>query len=254
MLWNIRKALGEAGLAQRVAMFDLGRTLVGGDPAVMLARHLRSQGRFGDGPWERLEAALVIYHSGKDMDRAVDLANEAFASGFTGLEPGALRAMASAFIPSVRESYYDYTLGLVAALRERGCLLLGVTGVAEPLCSLIGEDIGLDRMYGTHLETADGKLTGRTLFENGSDWKAARVRPILAGADREASLAFGDSEADVSMLALVGRPIVVNPKPAFEERVRALGWPVMRQGEPVAEQVLRLLDAPAWNAFDPLQA
>lgn len=236
--------------AVRIAMFDLGRTLVAGDPAVMLARHLRDRGRFADGPWARLEEALVLYNSGQDMDRAVDLANEAFASGFAGLAPAALHAMATdALASDLRHGYYDYATALVGTLREEGYLTAGVTGVADPLAALIGADLGIERMFATALETRDGRLTGRTVFESRAGWKAERVRPLFeqTGASRPDSLAFGDSEADMSILAGVGRPFVMNPKPGFEARVRALGWPILRQGQPVTERVLALLQEPAWN-------
>lgn len=241
----------------RIAMFDLGRTLVGGDPAVMLARHLRDRGRFGDEPWARLEEALVLYNSGQDMDRAVDLANEAFASGFSGLAPAALEAMARQAVASdLRHDYYDYAGTLVAALKERGYLTAGVTGVADPLATLIGADIGLERMFATALETREGRLTGRTVLESRAGWKAERVRPLFeqTGASRAESLAFGDSQADMSILQGVGRPFVMNPKPGFEARVRGLGWPILRQGEAVTERVVQLLGEPAWNTEGPPEA
>ncbi|MCL6595853.1 MAG: hypothetical protein K6V73_06525 [Firmicutes bacterium] len=117
-------------------------------------------------------------------------------------------------------------------------------------------DLGLDETYATPLEVVDGRLTGRTLFENEPRWKERRCEGLLRAAGREivdALVAFGDSPSDISILERVGRPVVLNPQPAFEAEVRALGWPVLRDGDDVAAGVRALRHEPAWNASRALE-
>jgi putative phosphoserine phosphatase/1-acylglycerol-3-phosphate O-acyltransferase len=238
-------------MAIRIALFDLGRTLVRGDPAVMFARRLRAEGRFPDEAWRALGAALVEYRRGDgDPDRAVDAANAAFASAFAGMPPGALAALAEAAVrDSLSGEYYGYARPVVATLGAAGFRTAAVTGVADPLASLLGHDLGLDETYATALEVVDGRLTGRTRFEGRSRWKEARIEPLLraAGGDLAEAFAFGDSPADLAMLERVGKPVVVNAEATFAERVRARGWPVLDEGDDVAGFVADALGRRAWH-------
>ncbi len=236
----------------RLALFDLGRTLVRGDPAMMFARYLREHGRFPDASWERLDAAVRAYHGGGDPDLAVDGANEAFASGFAGMSPARLEALAREKVLAGGDAdYYAYTRPLLAAVGALGYRKVGVTGVADPLASVIGSALGLDEMYATALGVdADGRLTGRTLFENRAGWKLERVRRLLAqaGPDLDACLAFGDSGADLPLLLAVGRPVIVNAREPLLSEVAALGWPMFGEADDIAARLPALLAAPAWNA------
>lgn len=235
-----------------LALFDLGRTLVRGDPAMMLARYLREGGRFPDAAWQRLEEAVLAYHAGGDPDLAVERANEAFAGGFTGHAPAVLRAWAEEKVRAGADAdYYAYTRPLLAAVRGRGYRTVAVTGVADPLASVIGRALGLDETYATALEVdAAGCLTGRTRFEGEAGWKLSRVRHLLraAGAGTVDALAFGDSGGDMPILRAVGRPIVLNARGVFADEVRALGWPMFVDGDDVAAALDGLVARPAWNA------
>ncbi len=233
------------------ALFDLGRTLVRGDPAVMFARYLRERGRFPDASWRLLEEALRAYHAGGDQDQAVDRANAAFASAFAGLRPDAVAELARDKVRAgAGDDYYAYARPLVAQVRRLGYRAAAVTGVAEPLASEIARDLGIDETYGTALEVdGEGRLTGRTRFEARPGWKLARVRHLLDGPGGAAeALAFGDSEADLPVLEVVGRPVVVNARGAFAQRVRALGWPLFGEGDDVAGALSGLVAGRPWNA------
>lgn len=238
-----------------LALFDLGRTLVRGDPAMMLARYLRERGRFPDAAWQRLGAAVGAYHAGGDPDVAVERANGAFAAGFAGQPPAVLEAWAEEKVRAGADAdYYPYTRPLLAAVRGRGYRTVAVTGVADPLASVIGRALGLDETYATALEVdAAGRLTGRTRFEGEAGWKLARVRHLLraAGPGTVDALAFGDSGGDMPILGAVGRPIVLNARGDFADAVRALGWPMFGEDDDVALALDGLVARPAWNAPAP---
>lgn len=235
----------------RVALFDLGRTLVRGDPAVMFAEYLRARDRFPAASWERLEEALRLYHGGGDQDLAVERANDAFASAFSGLDPAVVQAWAQEHVRSGQGGqYYAYTRPLVEAVRRLGCRTAAVTGVADPLASVIGHDLGLSETYATALERDErGLLTGHTVFDNGPGWKLRRIAHLLdsVGDARAECLAFGDSEADLPMLHAVGRPIVLNARGVFREAVAALGWPAFDEGEDIAATLEALMARRPWH-------
>ncbi len=233
-----------------VVFFDLGQTLVGGDPAMMFARYLRERGRFGDAAWERLGAALVVYRAGTDPDGAVEAANAAFASAFAGLRPSELGEMARAAVPAVlAPAYFAYSRPLVAAFRSWGYRSVAVTGVADPLASLVSSDLGIDETCATALETRSGRLTGAASFESTPLWKADRAAARLreSARDLDSAFAFGDSAADVPLLERVGRPVVVNPREAFAAAIADRGWPILTGAGDVLDAVAALRARPAWN-------
>jgi HAD superfamily hydrolase (TIGR01490 family) len=235
-------------VATRLALFDIGRTLVRGDPALLFAAHLRESGRFQPEAWRRMEEALADYRAGRDPDRAVEAANAAFAAAFAGMAPAELEAWAREGVrDALAAHYYPYARPLLALFRARGYRTVAVTGVADPLASLLGHDLGADETFATRLEVAEGRLTGATRFEGGEGWKRRRVEALLERSDPATAFAFGDSAADLPLLARVGHPVVLNPQPAFEARVRAMGWPVLHEGEDVEAFVRAAFGRPPWN-------
>lgn len=236
-----------------IALFDLGRTLVRGDPAVMFARWLRQRERFSDGAWQALEEAVAAYHAGGDPDLAVDRANNAFASAFAGLRGEELQALAEAYVDAGGErDLYAYTRPLLGAIAARGYGRYAVTGVADPLASAIGRALGLDATFATSLATdGEGRLTGATVFDGQPGWKRLRVQHLLEaeGEGLAQALAFGDSGADMPILTAVGRPVVVNARGAFRDEIAALGWPQYGDGDDVAVALEGLWRRPPWNVW-----
>ena len=73
--------------------------------------------------------------------------------------------------------------------------------------------VGFDLFFGTELEIIKGKFTGKTTSLDSAYNKAKIVKDLSQKyqADLNKSIAVGDTETDVPMLKLVGRPIAFNP-------------------------------------------
>ena len=115
--------------------------------------------------------------------------------------------------PGIRE--------LIAAVHDRGGLVGVVSGGFHEVLDLIAADLGLDFWRANRLETADGRLTGRT------------VGPIIDGAAKAATLqewaaqsetplthtvAIGDGANDLQMMGIAGLGVGYNPKPIVREQ------------------------------------
>jgi HAD superfamily hydrolase (TIGR01490 family) len=127
---------------------------------------------------------------------------------------------------------------LLRAHAARGHRIVFVSGaidlVLAPLARLLEVRLELPaqaiRVEAVRLGDVDGVLTGALLDPPlGDEEKARRVRQVAAeeGLDLDASHAYGDSWADLPLLAAVGRPAAVNPDWRLRRHARRQGWPVL---------------------------
>jgi putative phosphoserine phosphatase/1-acylglycerol-3-phosphate O-acyltransferase len=119
----------------------------------------------------------------------------------------------------------------LASHKEEGHLLVLISASLRYLLEPVVDDLGFDILLCTDLEEGEnGLLTGRPkghvcIKEN----KKIITLKIAEeyGINLEKSYAYGDSEADLPLLELVGNPRVVEPSPVLEKIADERGWPVL---------------------------
>ncbi len=106
------------------------------------------------------------------------------------------------------------------------------TAAAHELAEMLAQVLVFDGGIGSQFsEVRDGIYTGRPtgLFIYG-DGKAQAIVELAEreGIDLASSYAYSDSESDLPMLRLVGRPVAVNPDQELARIARDEGWEVLR--------------------------
>lgn len=156
--------------------------------------------------------------------------NRVFYRNYRGLEASRVRALAGEIFTAVmRPRLYPGALAAIAAHRGRGERIVLVTGSIDFLIAPLARHLGVraeDTIAVTLAERNGrftGELTGPPLSE---EEKARAVRDYAAreGIDLAAATAYGDSGADLPMLAAVGHPVLVNPSPKLARLGRDRGW------------------------------
>jgi HAD superfamily hydrolase (TIGR01490 family) len=116
--------------------------------------------------------------------------------------------------------------------RDQGHLVALVSGTFAPLLAVIADRLGVPHAIGTPLQVSDRRYTGRIeppLCQ--SEGKPKRVQSYLADRDVEidwtASYAYADRDTDISLLSLVGQPVVVYPDEILLAHAQAEGWPII---------------------------
>jgi len=130
--------------------------------------------------------------------------------------------------PSRRQLAVDAVAEAAETLRAAGddVDVVLATGAYQPIADAFGARIGAAHALGTPLEVVDGVATGRLALPTQSgEQKAAAVR-ALAG-DRRIAAAFGDTAADVPLLALAERATAVAPDAALRQVAAQRGWDVL---------------------------
>jgi HAD superfamily hydrolase (TIGR01490 family) len=212
------------------AFFDLDGTLVDGFTATAHAsdRIRRRQARFGEVlgvieasmryrlgrmRFEHLLTRAAGYLRGESLAELDELGERLFAD-----------RIASRVFPHMRE--------IVSTHQRRGHTVVlsssALTIHAEPVARFLE----IDHVLCNHFEVDDdGRLTGR--IARPVVWgtkKAAAVQQFCESnaVDMQRSYFYADGDEDAALMALVGHPRPVNPRPGLAAAAAENGWPVLR--------------------------
>nr|WP_206037876.1 HAD-IB family hydrolase [Rhodococcus sp. HNM0569] len=116
---------------------------------------------------------------------------------------------------------------LVAAHRRAGHHVVMATSATPYQARDVAVDLGFDALACTVPEVRDGVLTGK--LETPALWGPAKADAVAAyarevGADLGQAFAYSNGAEDEPLLALVGRPVALNPDGALARTAHRRGW------------------------------
>jgi HAD superfamily hydrolase (TIGR01490 family) len=217
-----------------LAIFDLDNTLLGGD----------SDHAWGDFLVRRGIVDAELYRTSNDLfyrqyqDGSLDIhAYLAFA-----LEP--LTRYSAAELTALHADFMQTTIlplrlpkadALLAEHRARGDRLLIITATNTFITRPIARWLGVDDILATEPEQRDGRYTGKisgtACFREGKvtrlhEWLADE---LLLGNPFELAEAsfYSDSQNDLPLLELVGRPVAVDPDDTLRAVATERGWSIV---------------------------
>jgi len=139
-----------------------------------------------------------------------------------------------------RHQAYRYTRDLVASLRRRGYYLIAVSHSPRYMVDDFARELGFDKIYGRVLGvTKSGRFTGRARHLSVINDKAKVLRRVIEKQRLTLveSVGVGDSEADVSFLEMVEKPICFNPNAALLRVAKRRGWNVVVELKDVVYEI-----------------
>lgn len=183
--------------------------------------------------WVRLPSVLMakLGVSDKEAFRARWMEDQAVL--LRGLSAGRIAEMAEWVAgehlwPARRQSAVDAVQAAAAAARDAHpeARLVLATGAYQPIADAFARLIGADSALGTPLEMAADRATGAVLAATQTgEQKAAAVRALADG--DEVVAAFGDTAADIPLLALATRAVAVAPDAALRREAISRGWEIL---------------------------
>lgn len=212
-----------------LAIFDLDNTLLGGDSDHAWGQFLVDRG-IVDADYYRASNDLFYrqYQSG-ELDISAYLA---FAlEPLTRHDPAQLEQWHAEFMRDVitplRLARAD---ALLAEHRAAGDYLLIITATNGFVTRPIAAALGVDDILATDPELRDGRYTGAIVgtpsFREG---KVTRLREWLVEHPFELadSYFYSDSQNDLPLLEMVGKPIAVDPDDILRQVAGERGWPII---------------------------
>jgi len=209
------------------AFFDMDKTLIAENSGSLYMRYRYQRGEIGGLDLLKGLGAYLQYKLG-----VLDIRNwtKNMMREFRGQSERELEAQANEWVEDVVvHTIYPEAEALVREHREKDHVVAIVSGATRFVVRPIAQRLGIDHMLFTRLEVEDGLFTGRVIepicFEEGKIyWLQQFVEE--QGIDLARSYFYTDSITDLSLLEIVGHPVVVNPDPLLYRTAVRRVWPV----------------------------
>jgi len=215
--------------AQRVAFFDLDRTLIASYSALpLLYEQLKGQKIGFLGALQQLLMALGQSRGAYDFE---EVAGKAVAMIAGCPEKDFQHLGDLLFHKHLRKRIYSEAQELIDAHRSKGHRVVLVTSATRYQAQPVAEALELDDILCTELEVAGGKLTGVIRAEAcWGDGKRRAAQRWCQEADKDLGRAFfySDSLDDLPLFEAVESPVAINPDSALQRHALAHNWPVCK--------------------------
>lgn len=227
--------MAETGLEeaprQRAVFYDLDGTLVRGSVIPYYLHYARTLPSFTEAwvrHWQMALAAPSLALS--NLVSRADFQSR-FYRHFRGISRDRLETLSGRiFNELTRERVLHQARALVRGYAEQGYTQYIVSGALEYVARPVADYLGIGRVLCNRLVFDQGVATGA--LETPVMGDAGKLAVLLDIAQRHRidltkSHAYGDSIADIPMLAAVGQPVVVNPDWRMRVTARSNRWSVV---------------------------
>jgi HAD superfamily hydrolase (TIGR01490 family) len=128
-----------------------------------------------------------------------------------------------------KDQVYTYTRNLVRAKKAENSLLFAISASQVQIVGKFATYYGFDDYAGSEYEVIDGVFTGVKSLLVKSDMKREVLGKMVEkhNATWTGSVAVGDSESDIPMLAAVERPIAFNPSSELADHAKKHHWDIV---------------------------
>jgi HAD superfamily phosphoserine phosphatase-like hydrolase len=126
-----------------------------------------------------------------------------------------------------KDQVYTYTRDMIRNLQKQDYLLFAISGSPGLIVKKLADYYGFDDFAATTYEQTGDHFTGKKYLSIGRKPELLRELITRNEADGQGSIAVGDSEGDIDMLASVERPIAFNPNRRLFRHAREQGWEIV---------------------------
>jgi len=217
-------------MSRPFAAFDIDGTLIRWQLYHAIGDGMAKQGIIPASEFARVRKARMNWkrRSGEDSFRDYETALiKVFDAALEDLAVDDLKQIVGRVFDEYKDQVYMYTRDLIEALRAKNYLLFAVSGSPTLIVELLAQFYGFDASAGTDYPAVDGRFTGEKLLSLGHKDELLRGLVEQHGATFSDSIAVGDSEGDIGMLALVEQPIAFNPSKGLFAHAQAQHWRVV---------------------------
>jgi HAD superfamily hydrolase (TIGR01490 family) len=136
-----------------------------------------------------------------------------------------------------KDRVYRFTRDLIKDLKKQGYLLVAISGSPTYIVSKFAKAVGIGDYFGSDYEVENNIFTGQVLNKEIFLDKAFVLKEFLKrkniSADFAGSVTVGDTESDIAILQLVGRPIAFNPNLSLARVAKTNNWQIVAERKDV---------------------
>lgn len=218
------------------AFFDLDKTIIATSSAFAFGKEFMNNGLITPADALQMTLAKASYMMAGQTSEQMDATRDQLAAMVTGwsveeVENIARETMHTVVTPAI----YHEARELIKFHQAAGHEVVIISASEATLVRLIAEELGVEHVVATELETVDGRFTGGIVHYLKGHAKADAVAKIgqTENINLAESFAYSDSATDIPMLELVGNPVAVNPDRAMKKAALENGWDIRTFRDPV---------------------
>lgn len=222
---------------QKFAVFDIDGTLIRGGLYRQLVLGLIDAGAIPEVHASIIQQKLLSWKRRESKDAydeyELSLVN-AISRSLADIPTAVFDEVASSIVTEELDHVYTYTRHRLRELKQAGYFLIAISGsqqeLVEPFAKKYGFDAWAAQVYERQGDAFTGTITAKT-YTN----KDKFLQEIIDkhGLTLAGSYAFGDSEGDRHILAMVDHPVVFNPTEKLLEIAKTNGWPIVLERKSV---------------------
>lgn len=218
-------------MAKPFAVFDIDGTLIRWQLYHALADALVRQGAIDTDAFQAIRQARMNWKTRSHETSFRDYEQSLFTlvdQSISSVHVEDFSVACRQVINEYKDQVYTYTRDLIIELKQKGYLLFAISGSQAEIVGQLADYYEFDDFGGSRYEIRDGMYTGK------KDLLISEQKPVYLaelvekhGATWQGSIAVGDSESDIPLLAKVQQPIAFNPTKQLFEHAQSQRWRIV---------------------------
>jgi len=226
----------------KLAVFDIDGTIFRSSLLIELVNGLVAKGVFPEKARKEMEADYLAWINRRgNYENYISRVVRIHKRYIAGAGVQSVRQVVRKVIGWQKDRVYRYTRDLIVRLKRERYFLLAISGSPAYIVSQFADHMGFADSVAREFSVRDGVFTG----ENPNDEYLRRKDQVLTDflahsgirADLDRSIAVGDTEGDIPMLELVGRPIAFNPNTTLAAYAKKKGWQIIVERKDVIYKI-----------------
>lgn len=175
-----------------------------------------------------------------DYESYINAVVKVFMKNIKGVSYENFDRAAKIVIERYKNRTYRYTRDLILSLKKKKYFLLAISQSPKGILDGFCEKLGFDKVYGRFYELdSSEKFTGKVVNEDLISDKSNIVKRAVEKENLtlESSVGVGDTEGDISFLAMVAEPICFNPNSKLYLHGKKKGWRIVVERKDVVYEL-----------------
>lgn len=217
---------------KKLAVFDIDGTILRSSLTIQLINRLIKAGVFPKTAAGEMEKDYQAWLNRQGSYESYIAQNvKTLNRHIAGCGKASVDAAARAVLKSQKDAVYRFTRDLLRQLKKQKYFLLAISGSPQEIVSQFGKLWGFNLALGSVYEIKGDKFTGKILNLDTVYRKAEVVQKVIKlynlKPGLKSAIAVGDTESDIGLLQLAGRPIAFNPNQKLASAAKKYRWPIV---------------------------